>query len=163
MKKNTSFTIFNINVSVLLTRWNRLYNNWRINNPDNWNSESTATQKYHHYLTWCVLVEQWWNWPVVKNNPKSLCQNLSHLRCWPRGLAACTHLSPPSWRFPTKSGTASTGRTGSRCRRSSSFSTRWSSATLLFRWTCRRGWAHQALPREKMHWHVVNGYSLLLG
>ena len=58
----------------------------------------------------------------------------SLLRCWPQGWAACTPLCPPSWRFPTRSGTAFTKRTGSRCRPSSSFSTRWSSATPSFRW-----------------------------
>lgn len=98
-----------------------------------------------------VDLDEWKLWPAVKLTksqthrisywPYLECckflfdvETLSSLRCWPQGWAACTHLCPPSWRFPLRSGTACTKRTGSRCRPSSSFSTRWNSATLLSRW-----------------------------
>lgn len=81
---------------------------------------------------------------------------LSPLRCWPQGWAACTPLCPPSWRFPMRSGTACTKRTGSRCRPSSSFSTRWNSATQLFRWKHATRLHAQGSATWKMYSHVVN-------
>lgn len=60
-------------------------------------------------------------------------ETLPLCRCWPQGWAACTRPCPPNWRFPVRSGTACTGRTGCGCRPWSSSSTPWSSATLWYR------------------------------